>query len=1473
LALVAFASLRAAEPVGARPIITGNAGGSSTSLPGKPIDIQVGTGDNSALSVDVYSVDVPTYLTLLRRDYHGPNDFGTKAVRHAIQAAATTQNSYFNHRIELASLPIGLYAIRVISGRRNSVSMLNVTTLGAFVLSGPQNDALYAIDLRSFHKRADVTFDSTAGSAPSSSAASSDGLAIFDRTAGGEAARYVARAGDGSVTFSGDVSRPQPPQRNGFLQLDRPLYRPGDTVSYRLIERDGAPGSFALPSGDVDVNITGPDGKTVFSAKRPYGAYGSASGDYALPTDAALGRYTVFDGDRSYGTFTVAAYVKPEYVVDVAPRHPGGVVGGDAAVFAVKSRYLFGRPAAGLKLHYRASFRPRYRPWYGRFISFRFSDYHGTPDAPVPDVTGDLIAGRDGTATISIPTERVSAARDLQLDVDGRDASGKTVTVGASVPVTPASFELEVSFDTYFAARNDTVNVTVRSVTASGTPQPHIPVRVWFSQRTWDSEGTHDTPIGEDEDVVTDAAGVAHLTWHAAAAGYIDVTARAQDERGNDAVADGYLWVSDAKYPWAYRFESTTVSAQKATYAPGERPRVLVAAPQADVDALVSVSSGGHDQLFVQHLDTFASTFDVDPPAGVAKFGVTVWVPTAQGFSMGQTTIEVAPAPHKLTVAIHPGKAKYEPGERAQFALEVRDQSGRPAQAEIGVGIVDDGVLALAPEDNADPFDALYGSNVFARSAQPTWYGLDQTIALYPWALQSIARVSARNLGGAFQPAGTIDQFTVAGAMPAPTPAPAAPSFANLRSDFRDTAYWTPAVVTDGTGRATVSFAWPDNLTTYTTTGVAVTQATDIGSGTGKTLVSKDFLVRLSTPRFMRRDDVARITVTAQGVPGAKTALLRFSAPALGIGNNTVEATFDSSASATTSWNVAAASGVGPSFLRLAGTSGALSDGLERTFPIESDGVAEHERAAGSLPKDPELALVLPKGADAGDLKIDLAPSVVAQLIGDVRLLDVYPYGCVEQTMSAALPAIDVGHMAARMHVPAPPGLNPATVAKHAIARLGQLQHDDGSWGWWEHDNPNPFMTAYALYGLTELRRDHNTVPDEMFARGVASLKSQITSNEDTLALWGGPQPNSMWNTRAYMFFALADAAPQEVDRKGLAAVDAQAKTLNPYALAVLGLAHLEIDDRSGAEPLLAELGHRATDAGAFTHWSGGGWHYRWEDDPIETTAYALRFFHEMAPADPRVARTIAWLRTQAHGSWWYTTKDTAAAIYALTESLDLDPAEFAPNENVRVLLGDRVLRSFEITSTTLARDQGSIDVPASVIAKGGTLRFERSGTGSLYWSTDWTRYVRDGTPVASEIDLHDATSLDADTTPPFTVVRRYTAPSDTPWRLGDQIDVDVTVSATHDTQFVAVEDPLPAGLEYQPRLHEMGDDWSGLQFFDDRVVFFAANVWKNSPLHLHYRLRASTAGTFTAAPPDAYAMYGPPVASIGHAQPVTILP
>ena len=331
---------------------------------------------------------------------------------------------------------------------------------------------------------------------------------------------------------------------------------------------------------------------------------------------------------------------------------------------------------------------------------------------------------------------------------------------------------------------------------------------------------------------------------------------------------------------------------------------------------------------------------------------------------------------------------------------------------------------------------------------------------------------------------------------------------------------------------------------------------------------------------------------------------------------------------------------------------------------------------------------------------------MLAQLYASVHLLDVYPYACVEQTMSAALPLIDVERLAERSGLPPARGVDPNVVATHAIARLQKLQHSDGSWGWWEHDAANPYMTAYALYGLAELRKDGHAVPGDVLERGISSLKTQLNGNSDTLGLWSGPSPDSLWNTRAFMFFALADAAPQEVDRAMLAAADAHADGMNPYALSALGLAHVMLDDRAGAIPLLRRLETIANDAGNFTYWTGGGWHYHWEDDPIETTAYALRFYHAMEPDAPRVRRAISWLRAQSHGSWWYTTKDTAAAIYALTEAIDPNRSEFAPNESIDVYANDALVKTIRITSPTVDATASSVDISSATLGGIGHVRF-----------------------------------------------------------------------------------------------------------------------------------------------------------------------
>jgi hypothetical protein len=330
---------------------------------------------------------------------------------------------------------------------------------------------------------------------------------------------------------------------------------------------------------------------------------------------------------------------------------------------------------------------------------------------------------------------------------------------------------------------------------------------------------------------------------------------------------------------------------------------------------------------------------------------------------------------------------------------------------------------------------------------------------------------------------------------------------------------------------------------------------------------------------------------------------------------------------------------------------------------------------------------------------------------------------------------------------------------------------------------------------------------------------------------------------------------------------------LNSYALSVLGLAEHWLGDDAAARPLLAELEKRAIRDGAFTFWRGSTWHYAWEDDPIETTAYALRFEVAMGADSKATDPVVNFLRAQRRGDWWYTTKDTSAAIYALSETIRPGSSEFTPDENVRVLIDGREVRSLHVTQPILEAADASIVIPASSVHDGSKIEFLRSGRGALYWSSDAVRYVPPGSQQASDASQALLARLFAEP-PSLTVDRRYTAPHAGPWRVGDEIVVDVTVRSRADVQYVAIEDPFPAGVENQPEQGRAGDQaWSGLQMLDDRAVFFADRLGAGEPLQISYTLRVTTPGRYTAPAPTVYAMYGPPVSALGRSQEIEIAP
>lgn len=1373
----------------------------------------------------------------------------------------------FEHKVDLGILPIGEYAVLWEAGDVRGIETVNVSSIGMYILEGGRDGLVAsALDLRTMLRRRDVRFTLYGERGTTALRADAHGLVILP-TRDLPRAAFIGEAADGSVALE-TVGRDYAPNsydqsaEHAMVETDRPLYRASQTVHFRAVYRVGDVGSYHIPTGTRVVQLFDSRNHSLEQKSFTLDEFGAIGGEFEIPEDAPLGGFHIQAEQSTGGYFRVEEYRRAEYLIDF-DRGVTHVIGGDPVHFSAGVRYFFGRPAGGMKLQYRATVLKNY--FFGGYRAGAAVERSGDPSpAPsatvVPDVVGDLQADQNGHIAFAVPTRPVEDERTLSLQLDARDASGHTVTGRSFVLITPASFYLMVDPQSYFFEGGNIPDLKITSIDYDRVPRPGIDVTLTFASLVYDAldQTWKRSPIaGSEQTVHTGSDGTTTVKWRPPAGGWFEATAVARDEAGRRTVARHDFWVFSPLTP-AFHFESARIVAQKDRYGPGEPATLLVTVPRSDIDALVIVSSGAARTVELVHLPSIVSSITVQPPRDAANYDVTVAVPTARSMVNATTRIRVDPPPRRLRLEVAPDRNRYEPGSPARFAITVRDSEGRPVHAQVAVAIVDDALYALSGHYRPGLFAWLYERGNGSNYPNFTWNGLNDPypLVMASKALVTIGHVTSRSAAGGYQPTETADTYTID------------PGFEEIRKDFRETAFWSPSVVTGSDGRAVVNFNWPDSLTSYTTDASAITLASDAGDASASSLVTKEFLVRLETPRFLRLGDRADIVGIAQGRAGVSGAALRFAAPAFGVADVRSDVTFDRYATGNAAWEIEAKS-MGSAPVRLAGASESLHDAMELQLSVERTTATEHVRNAGRLPDSSRVALTLPEGYESGDLRFDLSPSIVGELAQSFKLLQVYPYECTEQTISSALPAAFIGKLVRGSGLRAS-GLNVDDIANRAIGRLTELQHADGSWGWWDHDAAHPFMTAYAVYGLAELRDAGYDVNLWYLQKGRESLLAQLdAADKKTLEYWGD-RLGSQWNTRAFMLFALAKVSGKNMDRDLFRDTDAHLDALKPYGLAVFGLAHHFVGEDVPARAILRRLETTAIQEGDFIHWQGDSWNYRWEDDPVEATAYALRLLVALSPDSPRIPKVVAWLQSQQRGSWWYTTKDTAAAIGAISETIKPGSAEFDPHETVRVLLDGRPVKTVRFDSTVPGRD-ASFTVPGAALANGSTLSVERDGSGAVYWSSDWMRYVPANRRTASDIDLRTLSKLNGDAEPGLSIERQYGVSHHGPWRLGDEVEVQINVHFKRDQQYVAIEDAFPAGLESQPVQYETGYQWSGIQFFDDRAVFFVTRAAAGDTVKLTYRLRAMTAGSFTAPAPTAYAMYGPPITAIGTAERISV--
>ncbi|MEO1528251.1 MAG: MG2 domain-containing protein, partial [Planctomycetota bacterium] len=237
-----------------------------------------------------------------------------------------------------------------------------------------------------------------------------------------------------------------------------------------------------------------------------------------------------------------------------------------------------------------------------------------------------------------------------------------------------------------------------------------------------------------------------------------------------------------------------------------------------------------------------------------------------------------------------------------------------------------------------------------------------------------------------------------------------------VRSDFAETIYWNPMMVTDSTGTATIRFDLSDSLTLFRVSVDAHGPAGRLGSGRGEVTTRLPVQVEPKLPLEVTggdRIDLPVGIVNATGTAAMIDVLLET--------DNTLTAerkqaalSLESDERVTESFELRVSEDArsGDATVRIAASvvEGTLGDRVERSVKIVPSGFPFQRSESGNLRGETALQLEFPDATVSGSVAASLRilPSVSSQLSAGMQGMLREPHGCFEQTSSSNYPNIMV---------------------------------------------------------------------------------------------------------------------------------------------------------------------------------------------------------------------------------------------------------------------------------------------------------------------------------------------------------------------------------------------------------------------------------------------------------------------------------
>jgi uncharacterized protein YfaS (alpha-2-macroglobulin family) len=172
---------------------------------------------------------------------------------------------------------------------------------------------------------------------------------------------------------------------------------------------------------------------------------------------------------------------------------------------------------------------------------------------------------------------------------------------------------------------------------------------------------------------------------------------------------------------------------------------------------------------------------------------------------------------------------------------------------------------------------------------------------------------------------------------------------------------------------------------------------------------------------------------------------------------------------------------------------------------------------------------------------------------GLLRWLDKYPYGCLEQTASRAMPLLYFNDLAGLAGIAKDRALHDRI--QEAVNNVLDMQNYAGNFGMWgPGSDADPWVSVFALDFLNQAKPKGYVVPNEALRRGANWLKQTATSESYDDAV------------RAYAFYVLAKMGQVNLSNLRYFSDTRGNEWNNAMAAALTGAAAAQAGDKSRAD-------------------------------------------------------------------------------------------------------------------------------------------------------------------------------------------------------------------------------------------------------------------------------------------------------------------